>query len=93
MRRNHGFLARDGITTFNELIDAQQNVYGVGYGLAVVLAVLGVGLDGDLVGTEKMSIGCDANNRTSSDPAATNELGLDGHNKFEVTLRPERLQQ
>lgn len=81
---NHGFLARDGVTTFNELIDAQQNVYGVGYGLAVVLAVLGVGLDGDPVGTEKLSIGCDANTRTSSAPATTNELGLDGHNKFEV---------
>lgn len=36
------------------------------------------------MGTEKMSLGCDANNRTSSDPAVTNELGLDGHNKFEV---------
>lgn len=58
-------------------------MYGVGYGLAVVLAVLGVGLDGDPIGTEKMSIGCDANSRTSSSPGTTNELGLDGHNKFE----------
>lgn len=31
------------------LVDAQQNVYGVGYDLAVLLAVLGVGLDGDPV--------------------------------------------
>lgn len=59
----------------------QQNVYGVGYDLAVLLAVLGVGLDGDPF-TEKLSIGCDATTRTS---AAGNgpELGLDGHNKFE----------
>jgi hypothetical protein len=43
---NHGFLSRDGIVTFNELVAAQQNVYNVGYDLAVVLATLGVGLDG-----------------------------------------------
>lgn len=44
---NHGFLSRDGIVTFNELVAAQQNVYNVGYDLAVVLATLGVGLDGE----------------------------------------------
>ena len=43
---NHGFLSRDGIVTFNELVAAQQNVYNVGYDLAVTLATLGVGLDG-----------------------------------------------
>merc|ERR1712087_505768 len=48
---NHGFLARDGITTYNELVDAQQNLYNVGYDLANLLAIAGVGLDGDLVGT------------------------------------------
>jgi hypothetical protein len=37
---NHGFLSRDGIVTFNELVQAQQNVYNVGYDLAVVLATL-----------------------------------------------------
>lgn len=30
----------------------QQNVYGVGYDLAVLLATLGVGLDGDIVTTK-----------------------------------------
>jgi hypothetical protein len=44
---NHGFLSRDGITTFNELVAAQQNVYNVGYDLAVALATSGVGLDGE----------------------------------------------
>ncbi|KAF2167105.1 hypothetical protein M409DRAFT_54310 [Zasmidium cellare ATCC 36951] len=78
---NHNFLAHDGITTFNELIDMQQNVYGVGYDLAVLLAVLGVGLDGDPI-TGKLSIGCDATTRTAS-PGLGPELGLDGHNKFE----------
>jgi hypothetical protein len=82
---NHGFLAHDGITTFNELVDAQQNLYNVGYDLAVLLAVLGLTTtDGDPV-TMKLSIGCDATSRTSFNPALTgSEPGLDGHNKFEA---------
>lgn len=47
-------------TLDNELVDMQQNVYNVGYDLANILAIAGVGLDGDLVGTTKLSIGCDA---------------------------------
>ncbi|EME80673.1 uncharacterized protein MYCFIDRAFT_98841, partial [Pseudocercospora fijiensis CIRAD86] len=78
---NHNFLARDGITTFGELVDAQQNVYGVGYDLAVLLATLGVGLDGDPV-TMKLSLGCDATTRTAT-PGLGPEPGLNGHNKFE----------
>ncbi|KAF7193916.1 Aromatic peroxygenase [Pseudocercospora fuligena] len=82
---NHNFLAHDGIVTYNELVDAQQNVYNVGYDLANLLALLGLTLtDGDLV-TEKLSIGCDATTRTSVNPALTgSEPGLDGHNKFEA---------
>lgn len=60
----------------------QQNVYGVGYDLAVLLAVLGVGLDGDPI-SGKLSIGCDASSRTTSPGLPGPELGLDGHNKFE----------
>jgi len=67
---NHGFLSRDGIVTFNELVAAQQNVYNVGYDLAVVLATLGVGLDGDLT-TGKLSLG-------------TKQQGLAIHGKFEA---------
>ncbi|PBP22154.1 Cloroperoxidase [Diplocarpon rosae] len=82
---NHGFLARDGIVTYNELVDAQQNVYNVGYDLANLLALLGLTTtDGDIV-TERLSIGCDATNRTSFNPALTgSQPGLDGHNKFEA---------
>lgn len=85
MAANHQFLAHDGITTFNELVDAQQNLYNVGYDLAVLLALLGLTLtDGDIV-TEKLSIGCDATSRTSYNPTLTGaEPGLDGHNKFEA---------
>lgn len=82
---NHNFLSHDGVVTFNELVDAQQNIYNVGYDLAITLALLGLTLtDGDLV-TEKLSIGCDATTRTSVNPALTgSEPGLDGHNKFEA---------
>lgn len=82
---NHGFLSRDGIVTFSELVDAQQNVYNVGYDLALLLAALGLTTtDGDVV-TEKLSIGCDATTRTSFNPTLTgSEPGLDGHNKFEA---------
>lgn len=82
---NHNFLAHDGITTFAELVDAQQNLYNVGYDLANLLALLGLTLtDGDIA-TEKLSIGCDATKRTSINPLLTgNEPGLDGHNKFEA---------
>ncbi|KAM3415203.1 hypothetical protein BST61_g10323 [Cercospora zeina] len=80
---NHGFLARDGITNFNELADAQQNVYNVGYDLALLLAFLGLQADGDLV-TTKLSLGCDATTRTSVNPLLTgSQPGLSGHNKFE----------
>jgi len=82
---NHNFLAHDGVVTFNELVDAQQNIYNVGYDLAVLLALLGLTLtDGDIV-TQKLSIGCDATSRTSYSPLLTgSEPGLDGHNKFEA---------
>jgi hypothetical protein len=82
---NHNFLAPDGITTFNELVDAQQDLYNVGYDLATLLAVLGLTVtDGDLT-TEKLSIRCDASTRTSVNPTLTGqEPGLDGHNKFEA---------
>lgn len=80
---NHGFLARDGITTYAELVDMQQNVYNVGYDLANLLAFLGLQADGDFV-TTKLSIGCSATPRTSINPLLTgNQPGLVGHNKFE----------
>ena len=76
-------MARDGITTYKELVDAQQNVYNVGYDLANLLAFLGLQADGDLV-TQKLSIGCDATGRTSFNRVLTgSQPGLVGHNKFE----------
>ncbi|CZT22204.1 uncharacterized protein RCC_08073 [Ramularia collo-cygni] len=80
---NHGFLARDGVSTYAELVDACQNVYNVGYDLANVLALIALQADGDLI-TQKISIGCDATTRTSISPILTgSQPGLNGHNKFE----------
>lgn len=79
---NHNFLSHDGVVTFSELVDAQQNVYNVGYDLAVLLATLGVVADGDVV-TGKLSIGCDATSRTALLPLLGSQPGLNGHNKFE----------
>lgn len=33
---NHGFLARDGVTTFNELVNAQQNIYNGMFHIAII---------------------------------------------------------
>ncbi|KAL6705176.1 hypothetical protein ACN47E_007281 [Coniothyrium glycines] len=81
---NHNFLSHDGITNFAELVSAQQNFYNLAYDLAVFIAVRGIALDGD-VATTKLSIGCDATERTSIDPSGTlgREPGLNAHNKFE----------
>lgn len=76
-------MARDGVTTYAELVDAQQNVYNVGFDLSNLLAFLGLQADGDLI-TTKLSIGCDATTRTSIAPLLTgSQPGLSGHNKFE----------
>jgi hypothetical protein len=64
-------------------VDAQQNLYNVGYDLAVLLATLGVLQDGD-IGTGKLSISCDATSRTASLGGVLGQQpGLSGHNKFE----------
>ncbi|CZR67509.1 uncharacterized protein PAC_17408 [Phialocephala subalpina] len=81
---NHGFIARDGISNYSELVDAVQNVYNVGYDLANFLALVSIVVaDGDVL-TTKVSIGCDATTRTAN-PLSIHgsEPGLDGHNKFE----------
>ncbi|KAF2200873.1 Cloroperoxidase [Delitschia confertaspora ATCC 74209] len=81
---NHGFIARDGVTNLHELVDAAQNVFNMGWDLAVFISAFTIYLaDGDPI-TTKLSIGCDATTRTSWNPSITgSEPGLDGHNKFE----------
>jgi len=80
---NHNFLSHDGLTTYNELVDAQQNVYNIGFGLANLLAIAGVGLTGDLI-TGRMSLGCPRDDWTNFLPGVLGyEGGLNAHNKFE----------
>ena len=62
------------------MLNAQQNIWNVGYDLGTVLAVIGIALTGDPV-TQKMSIGCDATSRTSAVGSTLGEeLGIDAHN-------------
>ena len=61
------------------MLDAQQNLWNVGYDLAMTLAVIGIGLTGDPI-TTRMSIGCDATSRTGSPVTIGQELGIDAHN-------------
>ena len=53
---NHGYLSRDGITTWAEAANAIQTGFGFGYDLASVLSALGLLSGGDLL-TGKYSIG------------------------------------
>ena len=66
-------------------MDAQQNLFNLGYDLALVIAARAIATDGDIT-TTRISIGCDATSRTSTDPSGTlgAEPGLDGHNRFEA---------
>ena len=79
----HNFISHDGITTFQELVDAQQNVFNVGHDLSIVHAVLGIQAGGDAI-TGRLSIACDATSRTALSPLLGRQLGLNAHNKFEA---------
>lgn len=79
----HNFISHDGITNFQELVDAQQNVFNVGYDLSVVHTVLGMQAGGDFI-TGRLSIACDATSRTALFPAFARQPGLNAHSKFEA---------
>lgn len=53
---NHGYLSRDGSTTFAEAANAIQEAYSIGFDLAIALSVLGLLAGGDIP-TGKYSIG------------------------------------
>lgn len=77
---NHGYLSRNGITSFAEAANGLQTGYGFGYGLSVFLSALGLLAGGDLV-TGKYSLGgADARVPNTLGPA----LGLDRHGVFEI---------
>lgn len=85
MFANHGFIARDGVTSLEEVVDASQNVFNMAWDLANVIALVALVLgDGDVI-SRKFSIGCDATSRTAAVPLiAGSQPGLNGHNNFEA---------
>ncbi|KAI9696140.1 MAG: hypothetical protein M1820_008281 [Bogoriella megaspora] len=77
---NHGYISRNGISSFAEAANAVQTGYGFTYGLSVFLSALGLLAGGDLV-TGKYSIGgADSRVPNTIGPA----LGLDKHGVFEI---------
>ncbi|KZF25187.1 hypothetical protein L228DRAFT_280444 [Xylona heveae TC161] len=77
---NHGYISRDGITSFAEAADAVQTGYGFAYDLSVFLSGLGLIAGGDLA-TGKYTIG-GADSRVPNTLGLA--LGLDKHETFEV---------
>ena len=77
---NHGYISRNGITSFAEAANAVQTGYGFTYGLSVFLSALGLMAGGDLV-SGKYTIG-------GADPRVPNTLGpaggLSKHGVFEI---------
>lgn len=81
---NHGFIARNGITNYNEIVSAMINVFNIGFDHATILTTLGVASCGSSI-TGKLSIGPDMTSSTSllGLGLTGREPGLDGHNVSE----------
>lgn len=84
---NHGFLPHNGYATISQFVDATTKSVGMGPILAVFLAVLGAGLDGDgtswsIGGTPGPGIG---------GPLSRFGNGISGsHNKYDTDASPTR---
>lgn len=84
---NHGFISRDGITTFAEAANACQITLGFGYDTCAFLSGLGLLSGGDLA-TGKYSIGgVDKRVPNTLGPA----LGISHHGPFEVDQSISRI--
>ncbi|KAF2148597.1 hypothetical protein K461DRAFT_330031 [Myriangium duriaei CBS 260.36] len=80
---NHGYISRDGITSFAEASNAVQTGYGFDFVLSTFLSAVGLLAGGDLV-TGKYSIGgADSRVPNSLGPSFP-ALGLDKHGVFEI---------
>jgi hypothetical protein len=65
---NHGYISRDGIASFAEVVSAINGIYGMGLDIATVLATMGVVWGGAPVSLDpRFSIG-------GEDPAVSNLL-------------------
>lgn len=78
---NHGYLSRDGITSFAEAANAIQTAYSMSFDIAVFLSALGLLAGGDIP-TGKYSIG----GQDSRVPQTLGQpvLGIDRHGLFEI---------
>ncbi|PWN92584.1 hypothetical protein FA10DRAFT_301045 [Acaromyces ingoldii] len=86
MMANYGFISRDGLTNYEELVNAQQNMLQIGWDLAVFLAALEVSLSGNPLNDGRISIGGarpDWTNTGLLDPLLGVPGGYDKHNGFE----------
>ena len=77
---NHGYISRNGITTWAEAGNAIQTVYGFGYDLATILSALGLLSGGDLISGKYSIGGADSRVPNTLGPS----LGLDKHGTCEV---------
>ncbi|KAF2173833.1 hypothetical protein M409DRAFT_48753 [Zasmidium cellare ATCC 36951] len=77
---NHGYISRDGISSFAEVANACQTGFGLGYDVSVLLSAFALAAGGDLI-SGKYSIG-------GQDDRVPNTLGLapglDSHGVFEI---------
>lgn len=77
---NHGFISRNGITTFAEAANACQITLGFGYDTCVFLSALGLLAGGDLLSGKYSIGGADARVPNTLGPS----LGISKHGFFEV---------
>jgi len=77
---NHGYLSRDGITTFAEAANACQITLGFGYDTCTFLSALGLLTGGDLISGKYSIGGADSRVPDTLGPS----LGISRHGFFEV---------
>lgn len=77
---NHGFISRNGITTFAEAANACQITLGFGYDTCVFLSAVGLLAGGDIVSGAYSIGGADARVPNTLGPS----LGISKHGFFEV---------
>ncbi|KAE9397477.1 Cloroperoxidase [Gymnopus androsaceus JB14] len=82
---NHGYIPHNGVATIDEFVDGTDQVFGMGFDLALFLSVYGTAMDGDLL-TGTFSIG-----GPTAIGALLGENGLTGsHNNYEADVSPTR---
>ncbi|KAF2479377.1 hypothetical protein BDY17DRAFT_327353 [Neohortaea acidophila] len=79
---NHGYLSRNGVTSFAEAANAVQIAYSISYDLAIFLSALGLLAGGDIP-TGKYTIGGASPLVPQTIPGVP-PLGIDRHGLFEI---------